>query len=296
MLMDRLHHAKDEEVVYHYCSAETLRAILESKRIRFTDINMLNDSYETKWGYSAFEEAATRLIKRSDIPEAVPEMPIAFFDSVDEVLSKIQTIAHPFVSCFSLDGDSLEQWRAYADDGRGFAIGFRPSMLQQLPVSVLAVEYDRESQIKEMMAALVALYFRKNSDTKIEHDKFFEDCVLTATYMVAFKHSAFRHEQELRCLHAVNVKFENESIRFSDPGGQNDNGQQFEGLPVNFQVRDNHLCAYLDMPFCAQDGAHPIAEIVLGPKNHSSAVNVLLYLGGLGYSKVGLKASSIPYR
>jgi Protein of unknown function (DUF2971) len=295
MLMDRLFHSKDEQVVYHYCSAETLSAILESKRIRFTDINMLNDSYETKWGYAAFEEAAIRLIKRSGVSEAVPEMPEAFFDSVDEILSKIQTIAHPFVSCFSLDSDSLEQWRAYADDGRGFAIGFYASKLQQLPVSVLSVEYDRESQIKEMMAALVALYFRKNADTKIEKDKFFEDCVLTATYMVAFKHSAFRYEQELRCLHAVNLKFENESIRFVNPGGQHDNGK-FEGLPVNFQVRDNHLCAYLDMPFCAQDGAHPIAEIILGPKNHSHAGNVLLYLGGLGYSKVGLRASRVPYR
>ena len=296
MLMNRLLRAKDEQIVYHYCSAETLRAILESKRIRFTDISMLNDSYETKWGYSAFEEAATRLIKRTGVRESVPEMPIAFFDSVAEVLSRIQTIAHPFVSCFSSDGDSLEQWRAYADDGQGFAIGFRASMLQQLPVSVLSVEYNRECQIKEMMAALVALYFRKNAETKTEQDKFFEDCVLTATYSVAFKHSSFRHEQELRCVHAVNVKFQNECIRFSDPGGLDDNGLRYEGLPVNFQVRDNHLCAYLDMPFFAQDGTHPIAEIVLGPKNHSNAGNVFLYLGGLGYSKVDLKASSIPYR
>lgn len=296
MLMDRLVHGTDEQIVYHYCSAETLRAILESKRIRFTDINMLNDSYEAKWGYSAFEEAATRLIKRTGVPESAPEMPVAFFDSVDEVLSRIQTIAHPFVSCFSSDGDSLEQWRAYADDGRGFAIGFRTSVLQQLPVSVLSVEYDRETQIKEMMAALMTLYFRKNANTKGEQDNFFEDCVLTATYMVAFKHSAFRHEQEFRCLHAVNVRFENESIRFSDQGGQNASGEQFDGLPVSFQVRDNHLCAYLDMPFFLQDGTHPIAELVLGPKNHSSLGNVLLYMGGLGYSKVGLKASAIPYR
>lgn len=296
MLLNRLFQSKDECVVYHYCSAETLRAILESKNLRFTDINMLNDSYETRWGYSAFEEAATRLIKRIGLSEKVPAIPFDFFGSVDEVISRIQTIAHPFVSCFSLDGDSLEQWRSYADDGRGFAIGFRVSKLQQLPVSVLSVEYDREAQIKEMMAALVAIYFRTIADTKEEQDKFFEDCVLTATFMVAFKHPAFRHEQELRCLHAVNVSLENECVYFSDPGGQNENGLQFDGLPVKFQVRENHLCAYMDIPFYAQDGAHPIAEIVLGPKNHSNVGNVLLYLGGLGYSGVTLKASNVPYR
>ena len=32
-----------------------------------------------------------------------------------------------FVSCFSADGDVLSQWRAYADDGHGFAIGFAPA-------------------------------------------------------------------------------------------------------------------------------------------------------------------------
>jgi len=294
--MNRLFQSKDECVAYHYCSAETLRAILESKHLRFTDINMLNDSYETRWGYSAFEEAATRLIKRVGLSEKVPEISIDFIDSVDEVISRSQTIAHPFVSCFSLDGDSLEQWRSYADDGRGFAIGFRVPKLQQLAVSVLSVEYDREAQIKEMMAALVALYLRKNADTKEERDKFFEDCLLTGTYMGAFKHSAFRHEMELRCLHSVNVKFENECVRFSDPGGYSESGKEVDGLTVKFQDRENHLCAYMDMPFYAQDGAHPVAEIVLGPKNHSNVGNVLLYLGGLGYSGVTLKTSNIPYR
>jgi hypothetical protein len=92
------------------------------------------------------------------------------------------------------------------------------------------------------------------------------------------------------------VKSENGNVRFVDPGGQHGDGQPFEPLPVKFQVRNNHLCAYFDMPFCTNDRSHPIAEIVLGPKNHSNAGNVLLYLGGLGYSKVGLKASKIPYR
>jgi hypothetical protein len=205
MLMSRLLPLQDKRIVYHYCSAETLRAILESKCIRFTDINMLNDAYEGRWGYSAFEEAATRIINRTGVPESVPEMPKAFFDSVDKVLSKIQVIAHPFISCFSVDGDSLEQWRSYADDGRGFAIGFHASMLQQLPVSTLSIEYDREAQIKEMMLALLAIYMRKNPGTENVHGTFFEDCVLTATYLVAFKHSAFRHEQEIRCIHAGRI-------------------------------------------------------------------------------------------
>lgn len=293
MLMNRIYEPDDKQLVYHYCSAETLCAILESKNIRFTDINMLNDVTEVQWGYSAFEEAATRLVNRTDIPDEIPKISIEFCDSVDKILSGAQFAVHPFVSCFSLDGDNLGQWRAYADDGRGFAIGFRASMLKQLPVTMLSVEYDSEKQIKEMMAALLAIHARKNLDEKNGQDDFFEDCILTATYFAGLKHSAFQEEKEIRCVHAVNIKMEKEIMHFID--GSNA-CEDWESQPVKFQVRDNHLCAYIDLPFWHPNGQHPISEIYLGPKNHSVAANVLLYLGGLGYSNVGIRSSKVPYR
>ncbi len=254
---------------------------------------MLNDAQEGCWGYGVFEEAATRLLNRTGIPDTIPSLPKSFFDSVDEVLSNIQLIAHPFVACFSADADDLGQWRAYADDGRGFAIGFRSENLKQLPVSVLSVAYDLEQQIKEMMAALVAIFMRHGT---VDHKEHLLDCALTATYMCAFKHSAFKAEKEVRCLHILNVKREGDDYKFVDPGGQNDNGHAFEPVPVGFQVRGNHLCAYLDLPFWSQEGEHPIAEIVLGPKNESHYGNVFLYLGAVGYKGVGLRSSQIPYR
>ena len=30
----------------------------------------------------------------------------------------------PLIGCFSKNGDLLSQWRAYAEDGKGFSIGF----------------------------------------------------------------------------------------------------------------------------------------------------------------------------
>ncbi|WP_411728244.1 DUF2971 domain-containing protein [Methyloglobulus sp.] len=254
---------------------------------------MLNDETETRWGYSAFEEAATRLIKRIDIPDSIPEISIDFCDSVDGILSGSQLIVHPFVSCFSLNGDNLGQWRTYADDGRGFAIGFRASMLKQLPVTMLSVEYDRGEQVKEMMAALLAIHARKNSEEENERGEFFEDCVLTATYFAGLKHSAFQEEKEIRCVHAVNVKMEEEIMHFVDAPNV---CEDWKSQPVKFQVQDNHLCAYMDLPFWHPNGQHPVSEIFLGPKNHSVAANVLLYLGGLGYSNVGIKRSKVPYR
>jgi hypothetical protein len=296
MLMNRLFEPTDKQIVYHYCSAETMKAILESSKLRFTDVNMLNDSQETQWGYAAFEEASTRLIKRKDLPETLPEITVAFCDSVDEVLSQGQMIVHPFVTCFSSDGDSLPQWRAYADDGRGFAIGFRASKMLELPLTMLVMEYDREKQIKEMMQALLAIYFRKNATEQSEREKVFEDCVLMATYMTAFKHDTFAHEHEIRGIHTIRIKRVGENMQFVDLGGLNPDGQRVSASAVSFQIRDNHFSAYLDMPFAGPANGSAVAEVVLGPKNFSNLGNIFLFLGGLGYSDVVLRKSRAPYR
>jgi hypothetical protein len=63
MLIQRIYSPTDEEILFHYCSADSFHAILESGTIRFTDINMLNDTAEMHWGCSVFEEAAGKLLR-----------------------------------------------------------------------------------------------------------------------------------------------------------------------------------------------------------------------------------------
>jgi Protein of unknown function (DUF2971) len=48
-----------------------------------------------------------------------------------------------FVASFSTEKDDLGQWRAYADDGRGFAIGFDPKSLGSIGGSLEAGEHAR---------------------------------------------------------------------------------------------------------------------------------------------------------
>jgi hypothetical protein len=44
---------------------------------------------------------------------------------------EIEQVAHFFVCSFSKAGNDLGQWRAYADNGRGFALGFDAAPLEQ---------------------------------------------------------------------------------------------------------------------------------------------------------------------
>lgn len=157
MLVSRLLPVDDSSTIYHYCSTSTLIEIVRNRTIRFSDINMLNDEEEGRWGYGIFLEAANKLLKREGVPESVPMVGEDFIDRLDEVWFKSRLSLASFVACFSKDGDSLSQWRAYASDGAGFAIGFAASELRRMPIQLLEVEYDHEQQVQEMLVALTAI-------------------------------------------------------------------------------------------------------------------------------------------
>ena len=297
MLLERLFECGDQDMLYHYCSAATFQAVATFGTIRFTDINMLNDASEMRHAYSVFEEAVTRLINKTGLKADAPTIPIEFFDKVDSIIAPAQLVAHPFISCFSLQSDMLGQWRSYADDGRGYAIGFRANALKNaLPATFLRVLYDREEQVQEMMLALAAIFLRQDSDDSTVSDKFFEDCILLSVYMTAFKHSAFAEEKEVRAVHAISVQPEGNLLKFIDEGGTVNGDSEAIKNPINFQIRDNHLTAYFDHQFCSPTPTTPMCEVILGPKNYSAPGNLALFLGGLGYTGMEFKMSEAPYR
>lgn len=258
---------------------------------------MLNDGSESRWAYSIFEEAATRLITRKGVKESTPTIDEAFIDEIDKIISPVQLIAHPFIACFSEAPDLLGQWRSYADDGRGFAVGFNAdSLKKQLPATFLRVLYEPEKQIEEMMVAIGAIFLRQQEGTAEEKGQFFEDCVLLGTYMTAFKHPAFAEEREVRAVHAISIEKQGNLMKFVDQGGIANGSLEVAGNPVAFQVRDNHLAAYTDASLTPASMSTPICELILGPKNHSASGNLCLFLGGLGYADITLKRSRAPYR
>lgn len=284
-----------DQLLYHYCSAQTLMAILGSQKIRFSDINMMNDGQEMRWGYSVFEASATQFLRRQRVPESVPDIPKQFFDDVDEVVHRAQVIAHPFVACFSLEPDSLEQWRAYGDDGRDFAIALRVDKLKELPVTMFEVLYDWEEQVKEMMAVLLMLYTDFYSVTD-DREQFRLHCADLGVMLAGYKHPAFKAEREVRCVHAIELeKTPKGGRQFRDPGGTS-GAKEILGETVGFYVRDGHLTAYVDLPMQPTDGESPVGAVITGPKNYSHTGNLLLYLASVGLDDIKFGHSAIPYR
>jgi Protein of unknown function (DUF2971) len=112
-------------IIYHYTDSRGLGGILESGRIRLTDIFGLNDPTELQHGLSPAIKLvdAARRNDRFEIKQFSENLAAMLYLGIKEV-------AHFFVCSFSEAGDDLGQWRAYADNGRGFALGFDAHTLE----------------------------------------------------------------------------------------------------------------------------------------------------------------------
>jgi len=91
-----------------------------------------------------------RIRERRETAPAKPEIE-PLLRRLDQVLSNPQLETAPtFVTCFSMLGDDLAQWRSYSGGEGGYAIRFDPQKLaksgQPNEILLLRVEYDLGKQ------------------------------------------------------------------------------------------------------------------------------------------------------
>ena len=300
MLYDRLRPSNDQGIIYHYCSIQTFLEIIKNKTLRFSDVSVLNDSEEGKWGYSIFKEAATCLAQGGspaiEMIDNIVSVDESFIQKIDTFWTESRLKMMNFVSCFSTDGDSLSQWRAYADDGRGVAVGFKVSELKELPIKILNIEYAKETQIREMESAIRSLYVEYVENGKDDsQDWLFNRCIGLIASSISFKNPAWRDEKEVRCHHIILASMEKNLWVLEDRGGTSW-GVEVSGEPISFQARNGKIVPYLDMPFKVEQDRLPIDEVVVGPKYQSGLENIQFALGNSGFRNVKLRRAGNAYR
>jgi hypothetical protein len=203
-------------IIYHYTDDKGLRGILESGCLWLTDVFNLNDPSEMAHSFSqAVKVLNTRAA--SGPPESQT------FARLFEAFARegaIQKIAHFFVCSFSAHGDDLGQWRAYADNGRGYALAFDAKTLEQEFVSqsvmppfsngTFPVIYSDAqlvgiySQIINAMFHLISLPRGKQLQKDVVN-AYMGQLQFWLTYyalqaMLYFKHEAYSNEKEYRFL------------------------------------------------------------------------------------------------
>jgi len=276
----------EDDIIYHYCGAESFHAICSNRSLRFGDLHAMNDYMERHWGYDVWEEAASGLLDSVGKP---------FLDEIDLVFHTSGFQGLLLASCFSKDGDVLSQWRAYADDGAGYAIGFSARDLHQLPVSLLEVLYDRQEQVREMTALIRTLHEVEESEDVKRGEDFVQACYLIGTDMAAYKNPGFSEEKELRLVHLLDIEPTDHAAKFVDGGGTAF-GEEVDGIPVQFRLIGGIPSPYLDIDFSNGGTCNPIREVVLGPKNHAIPAGIALYLETIGLHGVQLAKSEASYQ
>ncbi|MGE6390297.1 DUF2971 domain-containing protein [Psychrobacter pacificensis] len=288
MLFERTYEPKQTDLIYHYCSADTFNAICTNKTIRLCDIFSMNDSMEMHWGYSIWIKVANELIS---------EFGHEFIDSIDKIINISGTKCLVLASCFSLEGDVLSQWRAYAEDATGYCLGFSAENLLQLDVRALRVEYNEEKQVKELKSIIKSLYeIEQELDL---NDKYGEDftnaCIRIAYDLAAYKNPAFQEEQEIRLVHLLNFQESNNSLKLIDSGGTYFSRKKGPNK-VKFLMSQNMPKTYIDIDFSNTNQVNPIKKVIIGPKNGVLKTAISIYLETLGIGSVQVEKSSASYR
>jgi hypothetical protein len=285
MILDRWYQPTDDELIYHYCRPEAFIEIVRGGSIWLSASYTMNDTAERSWGYSVFRKVAKAL--ESDTgPEFISQIaaPVIAGDNYSLLM----------IACLSLDADVLSQWRAYGDDGRGFAIGFSPKAIQA-PAKQLRVLYDEDAQIQELTCNLRHIYqFEKSNGFKYD-DQFQSHLFHLGLDLCAYKNPAFREEREIRLAHVCGM---NRDAKTAIPlGARGPRGERLsDPLKIHFRSVKGVVVPYVVMDYTNGGTASPIREIVLGPRNENAELNIEMFLNTLSVPNVAVRRSKVPYR
>ena len=282
------------KIVYHYCSAETLLSIPKKKTIRFTDASCLNDGEEVIWAENQINTMIQRIRDRENIDDDVPAISKAFMDQFVVEWDRAKVYCRHFLSCFSLEGDSLSQWRAYAGDAQGFAVGFQVDDID-VPAFFTRVVYDVKDQQDEITRMLSAMYLLSRKDKAYFDNQGKTDVFHLFSESCAYKNPAFMDEKEVRAVHMVLSHTRapgRAALRFV---GGTVGGEKIEKGDIEYRVTRNKLVPSIDLEFQLHSEC-AIKEIWLGPRCNTTNEEFCTFLETVGYNEVAVHRAGSRYR
>jgi hypothetical protein len=271
---------------FHYTSMENLGNVLRSGSIWATDGHFLNDSTELRLA----ARIARDVIRETWSPRA-PVLADAVVHAIDEdwLGDRHQT----FIASFSSQRDSLSQWRAYANNGAGVAIGIDLSELLEAKGSraelvtapvVARCEYHPQRQRELLLEALSPqLELATGSMTRGLNPsgvaRVTAKSVLTSliTMGCVLKNPGFEEEAEWRVLVMSST----------------------DKVPRLLDFRPTHvgMAAYIPIPLAPGGGPPPIRHVVLGPRTERIAKrSIRLMLDRYGCAEAAITHSEVSYR
>ena len=281
------------EIIYHYCSVTGFHGILSSKALWLSDCYLMNDHME----HRLLLEKASHTIK-----SLVENKNTEYYKRGGEELSDHlgSTDNHPFVCCFSREPDLLSQWRAYSDNGAGFAIGFSTDGLRRrceehkankLAITLQPVEYV-SAKHDSLGHKIVSRYL----DEYEKHSQEAHSVVIFElpwrTYCELWREAAlcknpgFAEEKEYRIVLEPSRRLTGIPRKWVETVGCSD---------LAFRVSGNRLVPYYELSFTADD----VVRIGVGPRfpDRKSIHTIRMFLEKHGYGRdTKIYESAVSYQ
>lgn len=274
-------------IIYQYCGVDTFHAMLTNRHLWMTSVRHMNDSTEQ----SHFIEKAKKLLEEL---RQGPKPDSLYAQLLVQNVPWMELTA--YACCFSKEGDLLSQWRAYAEDGAGFSVGFSTDWLKQQrrkylpkhPLELLEVEYDDDRQL-ELATTCIRRYLGQVSGQNKTGRQAYSMWTITQlwTLSAACKHPSFQDEREVRLILA----------EIADPDSESEASRKTVGVsPLYHRQSGEQSIPYYKLSFSTD----AIAEIRLGPKHRAAEDRTTLkeFLNTNGYDcdRIRLEPSQVPYR
>lgn len=275
------------KVIYHYTDIESLQGIIEKQELWLTDFAYLNDSKEITHGLECTNDILKKKLSESN------ENPFSKLMHILHEQLNGQSLPRICVICFSVDYDSLSQWRGYGHGGKGVAIGIPTdsnyfSGFDEIRLDL--VLYDKQMQLK-LLDNFIHFFSKAYETDKTYTDTKEEDIFLglmqstVYEFIPFFKDSSFADEKEARLIHIEHPSIYKDLLK---------------PAPKRFRVSNNHLIPYCTTKDIAwrSDKRLPISEIIIGPQPDKEFVKKGMreFLDATQYQQTIIKMSNIPYR
>lgn len=289
--------------IFHYCRKNILEDIINSKRLRFSDIRFLNDTTEFEEAVRILRIAVER--KKSSMDKELYDI-LTDKDVLDEIKSysqrypfyppinknrdidAVKPICRVYTCSFSMDGDLLSMWNYYAHRDEGVSINFTEledhiQANEKVKIAWGRIWYTEEdkSQCIEALLEDVATLFSEIPDKKCREEMVQEVLISTINNMRVFmKHEKYKTEEEYRAVLIV-------------PEEVIDNNGLPDGYTQGYKQR-NIDKPYIDVPFDLKS----ITNIIINPYGDFDSINADMedWLQKQNLNDIRIWKSNIPMR
>jgi len=281
--------AEASNTFYHYTTRMGLEGILKSGGLRATYRMKMNDAGEFDYARNVVYEALSKIGKRHDLPQVSRSLTTYTRKNLDQFLKDTTKMSRAYCACLTLSSDHQKQWESYAEDGKGFAVGFNLFRLLSIQASAVqkgkpyifcdSVTYNERDQhdlvwrlvdagIRDLQT-FADTWSQESGDLTSLRDRVTKEIVVQLLVLIDFiKAPTYSSEREFRLI--------------LDP-----NDGTLKARNIQHYERHNESIPFIFMDLRMPETSRlPLTEITIGPKASFQDQKAFLedLLNKLGYS------------